>query len=83
MKQRLIPGIPSSTLVCKRIHVKCGIEKYEILFSTILGYVDCWISILLLEVVHTSIHSRWDDVKPIRIRLHVHGMISKDLLHSY
>ena len=58
-------------------------EKYGILFSTILGYVDCWISILLPEVVHTSIHSRRDDVKPIRIRLHVHEMISKGLLHSY
>jgi hypothetical protein len=58
-------------------------KKYGILLSTILGNVDSWIPILLLEVVHTSIHPRRDDVKPIRIRLQVHALVSKDLLQYF
>lgn len=52
----------------RRVHAKHGIP-----LSTVLRYVDRWIPILLLEVVHAPVHPRRDDEEPLRIRLHVHA----------
>ena len=38
--------------------------------NTVLGYNDRRVVVLLPYVVHTSVHARRDDVKPIGVRLH-------------